>query len=216
MPSPIAVVPWQRLYNDVKIQVPGATDAVTKQELFRCAKDFFDETNLWTEGVPFVVTPNVHSYTVTPVGKGTPNRLIVVFDPAQQYPDMRWVQSGIQMDQPGIITMRYSPSTSANWVALYAKTPTDPVDANGYPDMESSAWWLIDKYRDAFFYGTVARLQLQPSKTYSNLKSGGWNNQNYITQRGKARTDALKANVLGGQRWMFPQGYATISRKGWA
>jgi hypothetical protein len=216
MPSPLTVVPWQRLYNDIKIQIPGATDAVIKQELFRCAKDFCDQTNIWTEEVPFVVTPNVVSYTVTPAGKGAPNRLIVVYDPSYNYPMKNWVANGISMEVPGVINLMYSPASAANWVARYAKTPTDPVDADGYPDIDTGLVWIIDKYRDAFMFGTLARLQNQPSKTYSNPKSAAFNFQNYITQRGKARTDALKMNVFGGQQWSYPQGYASTTRKGWA
>jgi len=216
MPSPTTVVPWQRLYNDLKISIPGVTDAVMKQEMFRCAKDFFDQTNIWTEEVPFVVTPDATKYTVTPAGKGAPNRLLIVFDPAVYPQGTHWVQSGVGMGVPGVIQLTYAPSTSANWVAVYAKTPTDPVDAQGWPDIDTDDYWIVDKYRDAFYFGTLARLQMQPSKTYTNPKEAARNNQNYITQRGKARTDAIKANTYGGQRWMYPQSYATTARKGWA
>lgn len=216
MPSPTAVVPWQRLYNDLKISIPGVTDAVMKQEMFRCAKDFFDMTNIWTEDVPFVVDPSNLSYQVTPAGKGVPNRLIVVFDPLVYPQGTHWVQSGIEMQVPGTIVLMYAPSSSANWVATYAKNVTDPADVNGFPDIDTGSYWIIDKYRDAFYYGTMALLQRQPAKTYSNANEGVRNHQYYITQRGKARTDALKANVYGGQRWMYPQSYATVSRKGWA
>jgi hypothetical protein len=62
----------------------------------------------------------------------------------------------------------------------------------------------------------MSYLQSQPAKTYSNPKEAARNMINYVSQRGKARADATKGNVFGGQRWQFPQGYATIRRGGWA
>jgi hypothetical protein len=188
---------------------------VFKQELFRCAKDFFEETNIWLEDVPFVANINTLSYSVTPAGKGVPNRLMIVFDPAHAPPTRRWVQSGIEMRVPGVITLTFAPSSPANWVATYAKNITDPINSEGFPEIDASAYWIIDKYRDAFFYGTLARLQNEPSKTYSNPKEAARNQQNYISQRSKARSDAVKSNTYGGQRWAFPQSYATRSRGGW-
>lgn len=215
MPIPSAPSPWVRLYADLKISIPGVTDAVLEQELFRCAKDFFDQTNIWVEDVPVAVTPNLLIYILTLAGKGAINRLLLVYDPAAASPDKRWVQGGIGMGYPGQITLRYAPSQAETWMATVAKTPVDPTDPQNYPDIDSSAYWIVDKYRDAFYYGTLARVQIQPSKTYSNPKMAGINMQQYIYQRGKARTDATKSNVYGGQRWMFPQDYATTTRKGW-
>jgi hypothetical protein len=214
MPVPLNTA-WTRLYSDVKISMPGVTDAVFKQELFRCVKDFMEQTNIWTEDIPVDVEPNVLTYDITLGGAGVCNRLLVVYDPKMS-PYKQWVQNGISMQVPGVITLLYSPSTAVVWHALIAKNITEPVDNESYPELDPDAMWIIDKYRDAFVYGTMARLQYQPAKTYTNPKEAARNNQYYITNRSLARGDAVAANVYGGQRWQFPQGYATINRKGWA
>lgn len=214
MPAPTNT-PWTRLYSDVKISVPGMTDAVFRQELFRCVKDFMDQTNIWLETVPVDVVPDALVYDLSLAGFGMANRLQLVYDPAAG-PYKHWVQSGISMQAPGVIELVYAPSTATVWNAVVAKNIIDPVDAEKYPEIDPEWLWIIDKYRDAFFYGTLSRVESQPSKTYTNPTSAARNMLNYISQRGKARADAIAANTYGGQRWQFPQGYATIRRGGWA
>ena len=207
--------PWPHLFADVKIDIPGVTDAVYKQILFRTFKDFCDKSNIWTEEVPFDVDPKNLLYPVPVSHRGAANRLLIVYDPASASPDKHWVQGGLTMQQPGWIALRYAPSSAVTWNAVYAKVPTDPTNTDKYPDMEPWDWWIVEKYRDCLYYGVLARLQSSPSKPYSNTGLAKFNLQNYRSEMGKARTDALKANVLGGQRWIFPQSFATTARKGW-
>ena len=49
--------PWTRMYNDVKMHIPGLTDAVFQQMLYHVLNDFFDQTNIWTEEVEISVVP---------------------------------------------------------------------------------------------------------------------------------------------------------------
>jgi hypothetical protein len=219
----IPKTPWDRLYADVKVSLPGVTDAVYAQELFRCAKDFFDQTNIWQEIVPITGLPNTITYPFTVAGKGTPNRLLIIYDPALSANpnDRRWIQNSVSMQAPGEIVVGYAPSAQVQWEAVIAKNIVDPTTADHQPEIDDGtgampdATWIVDKYRDAFYYGTLARLQRQPTKPYSNPALARDNMQQYITQRGKARTDTLKKNSFGAQAWIFPQNYATVARKGW-
>ena len=209
--------PWERLYSDVKIDVPGITDAVFQQKLFQCVKDFLESTNIWQESVPIVGMPNVNSYPVTLAGNGVCHRLLMLYNPELSPPSYpRWIQGGVGMSVPGVITVPYAPSTQVDWTAIIAKSVTDPTSMENYPVLDDSYSWVVDKYRMAFYYGTLARIQAQPAKPYSNPNLAAQNNRLYITERGKARTDALKHNTFGAQAWVFPQGYASITRKGWA
>lgn len=205
--------PWTRLYGDVKVHIPGVVDAVMAQVAFSLFKDFCDKTNLWTEVVPIPVDPDHKSYAFS-VNDGAPNRLLLVYDPAQEDPNRKWVQGNMQMQAPGVLTVSYPPSTATTWNAVVAKTPLDVTD-EGYPDIDEANYWIVDKYREALTYGILGRLQYMPGKPYSNDAAGKRNNQVYIAERSKARTDGIKANTFGGQRWMFPQGFATVTRKGW-
>jgi hypothetical protein len=215
MPTPTSA-PWDRVYSEAKVEIPALTDAVFKQALFRVLKDFTDKTNIWQETVPIAVTPNVLSYNFVVAHKGTPNRLMLLYDPAVADPDKKWVQSSVMMEVPGTIHISYAPSTAATWNAVVAKNPLPPVTGTGYPDIEAQDQWFIDKYRDALVFGVIGQCMMMPAKPFSNQKLGAYNRQNYIAERSKARADALHANVYNGQRWIFPQGWAAPKRGGWA
>jgi hypothetical protein len=152
-------------------------------------------------------------YPFTLQNKGMPNRLMLVYDPALT-PARHWVQGSIEMTKPGVIQLMYAPSTATTWNAVVAKT-ADEVTTDGYPDLVSADEWIVSKYGDGLHYGVLGRLQTMPAKPHTNLKVGAANWQYYIAERSRARGDAAKANVYGGQRWMFPQSFATAMRKGW-
>jgi hypothetical protein len=213
----IPATPWDRLYSDVKVSLPGVSDAVYAQELFRTFKDFCDQTNIWQETVPITGMPNTTSYPFTVAGKGAPNRLLLMYDPAlSNNPlDRRWVQHGVSMQVPGTIIVGYAPSQQTAWEAIIAKTPTDPVTASKQPDIEIEDQWIVDDCREALYYGVMARLQRQPTKPYTNPQLAADNMRQYISQRSKTRTDVIKKNTYGGQSWTFPQQFATVARKGW-
>lgn len=214
MSSPTPPSVWKRGYDDVKMHIPGLTDAVYWQMMYHVLNDFLDRTNLWQETVPIDVVPTSLRYTFTVADQGEPNRLIIVYDPANEDPNPKWVMGGVQMNIPGVLQLNYAPSTGTVWNAVVAKT-LDMVSSDNYPDMGAGTW-IIDKYGDGIMYGILGRLMNMPAKPYTNAKLSKDYWQTYVTERGKARTDGLKANVFGGQRWMFPQGFATVRRGGWA
>lgn len=208
--------PWDHVYNDIRLALPGVTDALLQQVLFQVVKDFTDKTNIWQEEVPIAVVPNTKVYPFSVVDKGAPNRLLLLYDPSVQTPDPKWVETWVTMDKPGTIKIGYTPSSATTWNAVVAKTPIDPPTAQRYPDLGTGGLWFIDKYRDGLVLGVQGRLMMLPAKTFSNPAIGRQYYQFYISERSKARGDVTKANVFGGQRWMFPQGWATPHRGGWA
>jgi hypothetical protein len=212
MSSPAA--PWKRIYDDVKMHIPGLVDAVFKQMFYHVMNDFLDMTNVWLEEIPMVVSSTSRTYPLTVSHKGDVNRLMLIYDTAS-HPGKHWVAGGATMNQPGVVVLNIDPPQSANWMAVVAKTLGDPDATTGYPDMEPADHWIINKYGDGIEYGILGRLMGMPAKPYSNPKIAKDYWQTYVTERGKARTDQLKSNIYGGQRWMFPQSFATVRRGGW-
>jgi hypothetical protein len=202
--------PWTRLYNNIKIAAPAATDPVIKQELMRVLVDFTQDTNLWCEDVTVTFLPNTYDYTFS-VTDGTPNRLMLVYDAAD--PTRRWKNNGFSMPTPGIIHCVYPPSTSSAWKVRVAKAVTDPVTAENFPVLAS---WIVEKYSDDLYYGVLAYLQGQPKKSYSDPQSARGNLANYMSGKSRARIEGIRQNTYGSQAWTFPQGWAATSRKGWA
>lgn len=202
---------FDRIYADIRKDVPSVAQATFNQELFRVVDDFCDKTNIWQESIPFAITPPIASYTITSTQPSKINRLLFVYDTnaATKY----WPRGGITMRVPGTIVLYYPPSQAANWTAIVAKRPYPPMDDDtGYPQIDD---WIIDKYADTLGRGILARLQFEPQKPYSNPMLAQANQRAYIGGVGLARADARNMNVLDGQNWLFPQGWATVTRKPW-
>jgi len=210
--------PWTTLFARVKAALPGATDAMIKAEIAAVMIDFTQDTNLWTEVIPFSITPGTLDYVLPMNNGGFPNRLILVADPMVSPP--RWFQDGISMPVPGTIHFTYDPSQAYDLVAYIAKSASTPAmdtstppKPTGYPAVDD---WIPLKYVDVLYYGVIAYLQALPAKTFSNPQYSASNSLRYHSGKSMARVDGQKANIFGGQAWQYPQGWAAISRKGWA
>jgi hypothetical protein len=202
---------FDRIYADVRKDVPSVAQVTLNQELFRVLDDFCDTTNIWQETVPLPIVPPNQSYTITSTQPSKINRLLLVYDTAA--PTKYWPRAGIEMRVPGVITLYYPPSNSAAWAAIVAKRPYPPMDTDtGYPVIDD---WIVDKYADTLGRGILARLQWEPQKPYSNPILAQTNQRAYISGRSLARADASQMNVYNGQNWRFPQGFSTVIRKPW-
>jgi len=206
--------PWTMIFNRVKAEIPGAVDAVIRQQIYSVMIDFTGSVPLWLEEVPFTVIPNTLVYPLTVVD-GRPYRLMIVYK--ADNPRQTWVQGGITMRVPGTLRMWQTPSEQQSWVAVVAKAcnnvKLDPSGkSTGYPVVDD---WIIDTYNDLIFFGTLAYLQRMPAKSYSSPKTAAENNAIYMSAKASARSDQIRMNVYNGQAWTFPQSFATTSKKGW-
>jgi hypothetical protein len=211
MAPPIHPSVFDRIYADVRKDLPSVAQATINQELFRVMDDFTQRTNIWQEEIPVAILPNIVSYTLTPAS-GRINRLMFVYDAnaATKY----WPRSGISMRVPGVLQLYYPLTTSASWVAIVAKRTFEPLDTDtGYPVIDD---WIVEKYADTIGRGILARLQWEPQKPYSNPMQAKENQRAYISGCSEARVNDSHANVFNAQAWRFPQGWATVTRKPWA
>jgi hypothetical protein len=223
MPSP-----FDRIFADVRKDLPSVIDAVLKQEVFRVMDDFTQTTNIWQEHVPIKVEPHVTVYPIT-TQQGKPNRLMIVYlDDGQpqagplifpppsraNYPPNPnfWPGGPMVMRVPGVLTLPRDLNQSAVWWAVIAKRTAEPVNPdNKYPVIDD---WIVDKYADTIGRGIIARLQWEPQKPYSNPMMAAQNQRAYISGRTLARANDGHANVYDAQNWRFPQQFATVNRKG--
>jgi len=215
--------PYTALFNRVKATLPSGVDANIRQEISAVMADFTKDTNIWTEMFTINVQPNVFQYPITPA-QGTPYRLMLVYDPAQTtnaFP--RWVDNSISMPVPGVINVVRVPAQPTTWNAIVAKmcstpllvsTPSSPLpQPTPYPAIDG---WIVLKNADVLYHGTLAWLQRQQAKPYTDPKMHGQNRALYLAGKARARVDVQKENTYGAQAWTYPQGWATVSRKGWA
>lgn len=201
---------FDRIFQDVRKDIPSVADATLRQELFRVLDDFTQTTNIWQESVPFDVTPDNLTYPLT-IEKGKANRLLLVYDMAAAYP--YWAGPGITMRVPGVVQLWRQPAQAGTWGAVVTKRTAAPLTADNYVDIDD---WIVDKYADCIGRGILARLQIEPSKPYSNPMLAQMNQRAYIDGRSLARANDGHFNVLNMQGWRFPQSWATVARKAWS
>lgn len=201
---------FDRIFQDIRKDLPSVTDATLRQELFRVMDDFTQTTNIWRETIPFPVDPAIMSYEVTPA-EGKPNRLLLVYDTAA--PTLYWAGPGITMRVPGVIQLWRPAAQAGTWAAVIAKRTSQPLSSDNYPNIDD---WIVEKYADCIGRGILARLQWEPQKPYSNPMLAGVNQKAYVDGRSLARANDGHANVINGQNWRYPQSWATVQRKAWS
>lgn len=201
--------PFERIYADIRKDVPSVIEATFRQEAFRVLDDFTQHTNIWQEEVPVAIVPNTTTYNLTVVN-GKISRMLFVYMAGADV--KRWPANGVSMRVPGILSLQRKTTSAENWIVVVAKRTSDPVDtATKYPVIDD---WIVDKYADTLGRGILARIQLQPQKPYSNPMLAAVNQRAYVSGRSEARVNDEHHNVLNAQRWMFPQGWATTQKKG--
>jgi hypothetical protein len=202
--------PFDRIFADIRKDLPSVPDAVVRQEIFRVMDDFTQRTNIWQESLPFTLQPDVRTYNLPIPTEGKINRLILAYavDQSAAY----WGAPGISMRVPGVVVLMRAPTVTANWMAIVAKRTYEPLNSDKYPDIDP---WIVEKNADTIGRGILARLQLEPQKPYSNPMLAAANQRAYISGCSLARVNDAHANVLDGQNWMYPQGWSTVQRKPW-
>lgn len=201
---------YDRVFNDVRKDLPSVPDAVLRQTMFRVMDDFTQHTNIWQDSAPIEVVPGIVSYPFE-VSPGKPNRLLFVYD--QNVATQQWPMTGLLMRVPGVLTLSRLPSDSKTWIVVVAKRVAEVDPSTNYPMIDE---WIVDKYADTLGMGILGRLQIMPQKPWSNPMLAQPNLRAYYSGRSEARVNDSHANVYNGQRWSYPQSWATITRKPWS
>ncbi len=198
----------KRLMDNARIRLPGALDAAIKIELFALLNEFFQETNIWSEDIPFQVTattqsyienPAAYTYEVYPGEGGIINRLMGVAD-------SKGLMVGATMAVPGQIVLNYSPNEAQTYTARVTKTVTDPVDKDGYPECPE---WVLAKYNNDLLDGVLGRMMGQLAKPYSSPQLALYHMRQFAQAKGKARAEAMHGNIYRGQNWRFPRAFSS-------
>ena len=61
---------FEQFMNQARIKLPGASDAGITAELYDVLKEFFRDTNAWTEDIQFTPILNQKEYRLTPSTRG--------------------------------------------------------------------------------------------------------------------------------------------------
>jgi len=194
-----------RLMDNLRIRLPGATDEALKLEYFSAMDQFFSATNIWTEDIDFEVTNDNKTYYVTPSGVANIQRLMGVVN-------SDGVPVAALMKTPGEITLVNYPNQADTYTLQLALSVKDPVTRDGYPEFPD---WILEKYGVDLIDGVLGRMMSQIAKPYSNERMAIYHMRRFQNTMAVAKVEAQHRNVYRGQSWRFPQNFARRRARAW-
>lgn len=184
--------------DNVRLAAPGVVDGTIQLEVFNAVTEFLQFTKAWTEDVNFTTAVGVTDYEITPDASATVDSLVAVVN-ADGKP------VGATMSDLGTVELNIEPTASEVLTAIVALSVDNPADREGNPVYPAA---VLKKYMGTLIAGVTYRLQLQPTKSYSNQQLGILNMRKFRGGCATARAEIKHQNLYGGQRWRFP-GFAT-------
>ena len=201
----------ERLIKNARVSLPGSLDDAILLELFNVLDQFFRESSIWTEDIPFTAYPYEPAgtvYYIEPESVSTIVRLLHVVN-------VNGFRQRCLMSVPGEITFMLPPPSGepdADYVymASVALSIIDPVQRDGYPEFPQ---WILEKYATGILSGLIGRMMAQPAKPYSNLQLASAHMGAFRRAVAIAGTESLHRNVNNAQAWVFPRNFSTRSRR---
>ena len=197
---------FELFMNQARMKLPGASDTGITAELYDVLKEFFRDSNAWTEDIPVTVQQNTTTYTLTPFQDGQIIRLVGF-----------WDDKGIPvpsfMPQFGMLQLLHQPSITVPtpWTARVVKTITLPT---GRDFMPIAPDWTLGVYSVDILDGLLGKMMGQQAKSYSNGTMSTYHLRRFRTAIQLARTAALRMNTVGAQEWAYPRGWNAGSQRG--
>lgn len=187
--------PFDRLMDSIRTYIPGAIDIAIKQELFGVCQEFFRESNVWTEDVPFTLLQGATTVEVIPYA-GKIERLAWVVN-ADKYP----VNNATMPDPAvGLILLPYG--SAGDYIATLILNVSDPVSRDVFPIVPQD---IMDRHWQTIMYGVLSHFYAQPKKPYSDINLAALYNSKFKGGYARARNDAKSLYRQGAQAWRFPQ-----------
>lgn len=205
--------------NELRIALPGASDDGIKQALWGVIKEFLQDSNGWIEKQKLLVTAGVNDYTITPRDGGQIIRLVGVVDgnliPVKAVMASLGTLNVLQaitvtsIDQP---VVPKTTSATNPWTVCIVKNIQLPGTRDKLP---VAPQFVLQVYSETIKDGVCGKMMLQPGTSYTNVQLAKYHLARFRDGIGIARTDIWNQNLQGGQRWAFPQNFATHSQRGY-
>ena len=195
----------ERFMNEARIKLTGASDKGITAELFSVLREFFEDSNCWTEVVPFQPTANVQEYPIILRENGRVLRLIGVRDhnarPVAAFmPDLGTL----------VLSQTLNNTPPSQWEVKVVKGLSLPTTREGTPIVPND---LFLQYESYILDGLLGRMMGQQSKSFSNSTMSVYHLRRFRTGIQIARTAAERMNTVGAQAWAFPQTFRTNTQR---
>lgn len=193
------------LYDRVRIEVIGASDATIKAKLYDTLVEFFNDSSIWQELLVGNLFDNAQEYYLAP--QEDPAGLIIRLDGVY---DLNGFPIPAAMRQPPYLRLAYLPQNPNPAFIRVIKSVALPHDW-GLPPIP---YWVVERYGPYLFAGVISQLQIQPDRPYSDAKVAALNHAKFREGVNYARVDALRQNTFGRNTWVYPQQFRVTSQQG--
>ena len=197
-----------RLMNECETQLPGSTRAGIRGVMYNVIDEFLSDSNSWPEWIPFTITQNTQSYTLTPAKGGQIKRLGDIVD-----------HNGVCY--PAVVTDLLPPSVTIcmvwpqnNSVSVRALVFKSVVLPNQHGDIPDAPSWLLPQYERVIEAGIIGRMQMHKTKPYTDMANGPVNMKRFRDGTAMARVQVARGYLKGAQAWCFPRNFRTNSQVG--
>jgi len=197
----------QQLLAQAQIKLTGASESGIKAELYDVLKEFFEDSNCWTEDINFRPTAGATEFMLATAQDGQIIRLLGVWD------DKGSPKTDAFMREFGTVTFVNAPQSdaTANWTARVAKTITLPITREALPIAPD---WTLRVYSIHVLDGLLGKMMAQQQKSYSNNQMSAYHLKRFRTGIQIAKVAAERANLKGAQSWTYPRGWSSRSQRG--
>lgn len=196
-----------RILNQARVELPGASDAGLKASLFEVFTDFFDWSDCWRESIPFPVTQGITQYAIS-TSEGQIIRLLGVLD-ANGFPQ----PAVLSLPDPTLVLQNPPNQVQAplQFSAVVSKNVVLPNNRDEFPIVPT---FVLARYPTAIIAGLKAKMMLQKGKPYSDPAMARVHWASFNNGWVQAKTDAYRSNTVGAQNWRFPQQFRTTTQRG--
>lgn len=199
---------WELLLNQARIKLPGASDAGITAELYDVMREFFRDSNAWTEDIEFTPVAEQRDYHLTPLREGQIIRLVGVWD-------SKGIPVPAFMHEFGEVRLLHEPQAAqSQQTNLFARVIKNITLPTGRDNMPIAPYWTLGVYNVDILDGLLGKMMGQQAKSFSNGTMSTYHLRRFRTAIQLARTAAIRQNSVGAQEWAYPRGWSAGSQRG--
>ena len=205
------------LMNEARANLVGASDSGIRMELFNVIKEFLQDTNAWVEHIELMVTAGTQDYTLLPRTGGQIIRLVGAYNGLRSPVRASMPTFGrlevldpIQTTSVAQAASDTSRKATTPWLVVVVKNIALPKTSDGFPICPE---FVLKVYSTYIKDGLFGKMMAQSARGYSNTALSIYHLKRFRDGISIARDAAWTQNILGGQRWTFPQNFSTHSQR---
>lgn len=195
---------FNRVMNQLRVKLTGASDAGVKAEMYDVLHTFFKDSSSWLEALTVITVQDQLDYDIAPAEDGQIIRLAGIVD-------ANGLPVPALMPTVGTISLRDKPNAGQTITVTVIKTVELPNDNNMIPIAPD---WVLKQYPGTIMAGILGNMQSQSNASWTDAKGAVKNSAIFRAGIAEARRDALHRNTIGAQAWSFPQSFRTRNQRG--